>query len=116
MSSKLTIHDVLMHPAWEQTSPMELTEEQLAAVLGGGFWEGLATAVVGVGAIAAAVVSLVVAPEITIPLALTAATAALGGAKTAVDGAVEAYDERHTWDDGAASRSQTAYDDYYSMY
>lgn len=109
MSSKLTIHDVLTRPAWESTAPTELTEAELAAVFGGGFWEGLATAVAGVGAIAAAIVSLVVAPEITIPLALTAATAALGGAKTAVEGAVEAYDERHTWDDGAASRGATAY-------
>ena len=109
MSSKVTIHDVLTQAAWARTSSTELTQEELAAVLGGGFWEGLATAVAGVGAIAAAVVSLVVAPQITIPLALTAATAALGGAKTAVDGAVEAYDDRHTWDDGAATRVGTAY-------
>lgn len=112
--SKLTIHHVLTHPEWDSTSPMELTEEQLALVLGGDFWSGLGTAVAGVGAIAAAVVSLVVAPQITIPLALTAATAALGGAKTAVDGVVEAYDERHTWDDGAASRGQAAH--YSAMY
>lgn len=109
MSSKLTIHHVLTHAAQKHAGPMELTEEQLAAVLGGGFWEGLGTAVVGIGAIAAAVVSLVVAPQISIPLALTAATAALGGAKTAVDGLVEAYDDRHTWDDGAASRGQVSY-------
>jgi hypothetical protein len=114
MSSNMTINQLLAYQNRQQGGLTELSEEQLALVMGGGFWEGLGKTVVGIGAIAAAVVAVVVAPEITIPLAVSAATAALGGAKTAVEGAVEAYDDRDTWDDGAATRSQSAY--YAPMY
>lgn len=105
MQTQWLTNDISDRHPWQSAPPTELSEEQLALVMGGDFWEGLAKAVAGVGAIAAAVAAVIVAPQITIPLAVTAATAALGGAKTAVDGAVEAYDDRHTWDDGAASRN-----------
>jgi hypothetical protein len=94
---------------------LDLDEEALAEVMGGkpgNFWHGLTQVVEGVGIVAAGVASIVAAP-VTIPLAVTAGVAILAGAERTYDGVVEAYDARHTIDDGSPTRDpsnqQTGY-------
>lgn len=100
--SKLTINQVLAtsHEAKQATA---LTAEELELVAGGGFWSGALKLVGGVAAVATAVVAVATAP-VSVPVIAVSATAAIIGTKAAVEGAVEAYDDRHTWDDGSPTR------------
>lgn len=99
--SKLTINQII---ASSSVARHVLTTEELALVAGGGFWSGVAKVAAGVAVVAGAVVAVATAP-VSVPLIATAAAAAIAGAKTAVEGGVEAYDDRHTWDDGSPTRA-----------
>jgi hypothetical protein len=101
--SKLTINQIIASSPVARTAAA-LTAAELELVAGGGFWSGLAKVAVGVAAVAAAVVVVATAP-VSVPILATAAVAVIAGAKTAVEGGVEAYDDRDTWDDGSPTRA-----------
>jgi hypothetical protein len=100
--SKLTINQIISSSPVARTAAA-LTAAELELVAGGGFWTGVAKVIGGVAAVATAVAVVLTAP-VSVPIVATAAIAVLAGAKTAVEGGVEAYDDRHTWDDGSPTR------------
>lgn len=102
----LTINRIIGNNSTAAAQAGRLSLSELEAVAGGkgSFWKGVAKAVGGALVVAAAVVAVVVAPEVTIPLLVTASAAGLAGAQQAAEGVVEAVDARDTWDDGSPTR------------
>jgi hypothetical protein len=89
--------------------PTELSEADLAVVLGGNrFWDGVKKIGRGVLEVTAAVVAVAVAPEITLPLAGVALAAGIDGLEHVGEGIGQVARNSNGWDGDSSTDNSTA--------